>query len=270
MLGVEGMINAASLFSSVGIGEYYLSDIGINVVVANELIKNRAEAHRILYPSCQMINDDITKKDIQNKIIKKCLDDDVKLIIATPPCQGVSSVGKNRKEESIFDDPRNFLVLSALTLVDSVKPDYFIIENVPRFKNMIFPFENKLVSLYELMKMKYENEYEISCEIFNAAEYGIAQTRLRIVYRMWKKGLQWLSPEKEKMITLREAIGDLPSIEAGESTSLKNHIARCHPLNQIESMRHTPTGQSALKNDNYYPKKRMEQELMDMEIHIRE
>ena len=54
---------------------------------------------------------------------------------------------------------------------------------------------------------------------------------------------------------LQEAIGDLPSLEAGESSNIKNHYARKHPLNHVVCMRYTPTGKSAYDNDEYFPKK---------------
>ena len=72
---------------------------------------------------------------------------------------------------------------------------------------------------------------------------------------MWKKDLFWKNPIKVPQITLKEAIGDLPSLEAGESSTLKNHYARKHPANQILCMKYTPTGKSAFKNEYYYPKK---------------
>lgn len=249
------MIKAASLFSGIGVGEFYLQDIGIDIVVANEIIKSRAIAHNILYPYCKVINGDITQNNIQKIIIKECKANNVKLIIATPPCQGLSSAGSNKTKESLYDDPRNFLVLSALNIFDEIQPDYFIIENVPRFQEMLFPYEEKSVKLLDLLTQKYSQNYKIDCSIFNAADYGVPQTRLRVVYRMWKKDLFWKNPIKVPQITLKEAIGDLPSLEAGESSTLKNHYARKHPANQILCMKYTPTGKSAFKNEYYYPKK---------------
>lgn len=249
------MIRAASLFSGAGIGEYYLRDIGIDVVIADEIVKARAETHAILYPNCHMVNADITEENTQHLIIEECKNKKINMIIATPPCQGLSSAGSNRTEESLYGDPRNFLILSALKIVDEIRPDYFIVENVPRFQQMLFPYEHDLIGLLELLRNKYSEEYEITCDVLNAADYGVAQTRYRVVYRMWKKGLHWKLPDKQKQMTLREAIGDLPSLEAGQTSTLKNHFARKHPDNHIECMKHTPSGQSAFRNEVHYPKK---------------
>ena len=132
------MINALSLFAGIGVGEFYLDQCGINVVLANEIVRSRAEAHSILHPKCEVLTADITKEETQNEIIKKSVAKNVEMVIATPPCQGLSTAGSNKTEESLLDDPRNFLILSALKIVDALAPKYFVIENVPRFQQMLF------------------------------------------------------------------------------------------------------------------------------------
>ena len=249
-------MKAAVLFSGAGICEHYLKDIGINVVVANELVKSRAVAHTQMYPDCKMINADITLPQTQREIISQCKENRVDLIIATPPCQGVSSAGSNKTEDSILDDPRNYLVMSALNIIDEVLPMYFLIENVPRFQQMLFPFQNEQVTLEQLLIKKYSCEYEIKCDVFDAANYGVPQTRYRVVYRAWKKDKKWEEPQQKPIITVREAIGDLPSLEPGEDSLIKNHHAKSSPINHIECMRYTPTGKSAFANEEHYPKKK--------------
>lgn len=248
-------MNAISLFSGAGIGEYYLKRQGIDVVAANEIIQKRAKVHALFYPSCEMINADIKETETQQKIISLGKQKDVQLIIATPPCQGFSLAGKNKTEASLCGDPRNFLIISALNIVDGLLPDYVLIENVPRFSKMQFFFQNNVMSLQEFLKRKYQDVYEVDESILNAADYGVPQTRFRVVYRMWKKGLSWDMPDIEPQITLADAIGKLPSLEAGEASTIKNHTARAHTHNNIECMRHTPTGKSAFENAEYYPKK---------------
>lgn len=249
------VLKAISLFSGAGIDEFYLSNVGVDVVLANEIIESRATAYKILHTNHNVINDDICKHEVKNKIINFANDNEIKLIIATPPCQGVSWAGANKTGDSLIKDKRNFLILNAIEIFDAVRPDYFIIENVPRFKEMLFPVKGEWFTLEELLRKKYSEEYEISVLILDAANYGVPQTRLRIVYRMWKKGLKWSEPRKENQINLRQAIGFLPSLEAGERSDIKNHYARKHPDNHVECMRHTPTGKSAYDNTIFYPRK---------------
>ena len=44
------MIKGLSLFSNAGIGELYLKEAGVDIVVANELLEKRAEVYKTLHP----------------------------------------------------------------------------------------------------------------------------------------------------------------------------------------------------------------------------
>lgn len=52
------------------LGETYLSDCGVQICTANELIARRANLYRSLYPECNMICGDITNPDIFDSVIK--------------------------------------------------------------------------------------------------------------------------------------------------------------------------------------------------------
>lgn len=253
---MKSKMNAVTVFSGIGIDEYYLKEIGINVVVANELVKSRATAYEEIYPDVTMVNGDITLDSVKNEFLTECEGKHIGLIIATPPCQGLSMAGLNKTDQLLLNDDRNYLVLSALNLFDKLKSEYLIIENVPRFERMIYPYDKEYISLEELLVKKYGDEYNVDKHVMNAADYGVPQVRQRIVYRVWKKDKMWPLPEKSnEIVTLKSAIGDLPSLESGQDSGLKNHFARKHPQNHIDCMKHTPEGKSAFINDIYYPKK---------------
>lgn len=244
-----------TLFSSIGIAEYYLKDAGLDIVLACELEDKRSKAHKNIYPETNIVIGDLTKDTTKNKIYKSISEEEIDLIIATPPCQGVSLAGINKTEEEYLNDPRNYLVLEALEIFDNLKNNYLLIENVPRFKKMVFPHNGKFLSLEDLLRVKYSKDYNVQVGEYNSSDFGVPQTRIRIVYRVWKKGLKWTITPSHNKVTLKEAIGDLPILESGESSGIKNHFSRKHPQNQILCMKHTPTGKSAFENDFYYPKK---------------
>jgi len=243
-------IRAMSLFAGGGIGETYLEDIGVKTLIANELLEKRAEIHRFRFPNCEVITGDI--KENKETLINKAKELDINLLIATPPCQGMSSVGKRDYE----NDVRNYLIFDVLDIIDRCNFDYVLIENVPKFLGMKYMNkDNKLTLIADLFKERYADRYEIAADVYNAADYGVPQTRKRTIIRLWKKGLTWDEPEKvEHQVTLREAIGDLPSLESGESSNIKWHTAPKHPSHHVLCMKHTPTGMSAHKNPVYYPK----------------
>lgn len=127
---IESGMNVLSLFANIGVAEAYLKEIGVNVVIANELIERRAILYSKIYPETHMICGDITNKEIFEKIVNESLDKGVNVIMATPPCQGMSTVG-----QKLVDDERNRLVCQVIDAIKAIEPKYALIENVPMFFN---------------------------------------------------------------------------------------------------------------------------------------
>ena len=88
-----------SLFASIGIAETYLEECGITIKVASELLPKRAEFHNHLYPQCEMIQGDINDDEVYNAIIASAKKHNCNFVIATPPCQGMSSAGMQKKDD---------------------------------------------------------------------------------------------------------------------------------------------------------------------------
>jgi len=247
-------LKGISLFSSAGIAEIYYKDIGIDIVLANELVEKRVKLYKHLYPNTNVICGDIQDNKIKSEIISNATND-IKLLIATPPCQGLSSIGKNKTQKAFEQDKRNFLIFDVFDIIDNANFDYILIENVPRFLKMYFPYKDEILLLEKIIELKYKNIYNIEIDILNACYYGVPQTRPRAIIRLFKKNLEWTLPKKEPIITLEDSIGHLPSLESGQSSNIPWHYAKKHNDRDILAMKHTPTGQSAFKNSFYYPKK---------------
>ena len=248
-------MKAISLFSSAGIGELKLPKDTIEFVLANELVERRANCYKFFYPQTTMLRGDITSPNIKNKIINTANRENVNLLIATPPCQGLSTLGKNKVQDDYINDRRNFLILEVLDIIDACHFDYVLIENVPKFIEMYFPFNGGYYQLEQMLVHKYSNDYEIEIKILNAKDYGIAQSRPRAIAKIYRKGLRWGWPNIQSEITLEEAIGHLPSLEAGEDSGIKWHYAKPEIDRLVLAMKHTPQGKSAITNPVYYPKK---------------
>lgn len=248
-------IKAMSLFSSAGIGELRLPRDEINVVVANELLKPRADCYQFFYPKTQMLCGDITNQAIKDQLISTAAKENIKLLIATPPCQGLSTLGKNKVQIQYEKDRRNFLILEVLDIIDECDFDYILIENVPKFIEMYFPYNDDYHLLSKILEDRYSSKYNIDIRILNAKDYGIPQSRPRAIIKLWKKGNHWSWPIPEKEITLREAIGHLPSLEPGEDSGIPWHYAKPQNDRAVLAMRHTAPGKSAIANEVYYPKK---------------
>ena len=248
-------IKAISVFSSAGIGELLLKNTNVEVVAANELLPKRAECYSHFYPNTDMYCGDITLEETQDYMVSAAQKSGAKMLIATPPCQGLSTLGKNKKQIHYEKDRRNYLILSALNIIDRCDFDYVLIENVPPFLEMYFPYENDYFKLEEILNKKYSSKYKIEARVLNAKDYGICQSRPRAIIKMYKPDKKWSWPSEENEITLREAIGYLPSLESGESSDIPWHFAKKHNERAVLALKHTPTGKSAIANEVYYPKK---------------
>lgn len=248
-------IKGISLFASAGIGELLLDKSNVDIVCANELLEKRAQCYRYLHKSTKMLSGSIQDIEIKKQIIETAKNNNVEFLLATPPCQGVSTLGKNKKQQHFEKDKRNFLIFDIIEIIDSIKFNYILIENVPRFLEMKFPYNNQLLTLNDILLDMYGKDYVIESQVLNAKDYGIPQSRPRAIIKMYKKGLKWENPIKQKEISLKDAIGYLPSLESGETSNIKWHSAKTHNERAIEALKHTPTGKSALVNDVYYPKK---------------
>lgn len=271
-------IKAMSLFANVGIAETYLKEIGIDVVVANEIDKQRVKFYNYLYPETNMIEGDITSDVIKDELISIAKKEQIDLIMATPPCQGMSTAGKKDK-----NDVRNSLIKHAIDIIKQVKPKFIFLENVPEQLNTYITYNNKKILIPEYIKNELNKEYNFNEEfVINAADYGVPQTRERAIILMVKKelGKKWGFPTKDKeIITLKKAIGKLPSLdpelydlsyeeqikvfpqfeekkERGLQVS-KWHYPPKHIYRQVYSLMHTPTGETAFNNiDEFKPKKK--------------
>ncbi|MDE5557306.1 MAG: DNA cytosine methyltransferase [Ruminococcus sp.] len=249
-------MNGLSLFASAGIGETYFDEVGINIVVANELIDKRANLYKSISPHVNVICGDITNKDIYEKVISSSKEQNIKFILASPPCQGMSIAGKNRHPDTMITDERNYLITYVVKAIKAINPRYVLIENVPALFKLVLNYKGEMRTVLDILNYEFENKYIIESDVIDSSDYGVPQTRLRAIIKMNLKGYTWNWPKKVgKKVTVRDAIEYLPSLEAGESSNIKWHFARNHSSNNILWMKNTPTGHSAFENEVYYPQK---------------
>ena len=167
-----------SLFSSAGIAELLFNELDIEIVLANELLEKRAKFYKDYHENKNIIVGDIKDKKVKDEIYKY-LDQDIEFLMATPPCQGVSNLGKNKSQEAMIGDDRNFLIFDVMEIIDKFDFKYILIENVPRYLKMYFPYKKKYLLLEDILKKKYGRKYEIDIKVLNSKDYGVPQNRER-------------------------------------------------------------------------------------------
>ena len=242
-------MKALSLFANVGIGEYYLHELGVNVVVANELEEDRADFYRKLYPESNMICGDITSPEVYDKILQAS--QGVDLIIATPPCQGMSVANARRADK---DDPRNSLIKRVVDFINDLNPKYVLVENVRGMAKTFINHNGSPVNIMDYIKSNISDEYSLDHKVLDSADFNTPQHRKRLITLISRAG-EWKHPEPLKnKITVREAIGHLPSIESGEKSGLLWHEGKNHNADHIQWMKHTPTNKTAFDNPVHFPK----------------
>jgi DNA (cytosine-5)-methyltransferase 1 len=152
-----------SLFSgSGGLDLGFLKTKRFDIVLANDIEKAACDSYR------HNIGDHILNDDIRN--LKNLPKSDV--IIGGPPCQGFSTANPNRA----FDDPRNWLFKEYSRIINEVQPKVFLMENV----SGMLTLENGKV--FKIIKDELrKNGYTLNERLLNAKDYGVPQSRNRII-----------------------------------------------------------------------------------------
>lgn len=269
--------NVLSLFSSAGIGELGIKACGLKILLSNELLKNRCSLYSENYPETISLCGDIW--ELQNVISQKWQDFGVGspfLIYATPPCQGMSfnSVGKRLQEiragRKPKDDPRNQLIIPTIELVKKLRPEWLLLENVQEMQNTIIPVGTNYKNIIDYIKEELSPDYIGVPEVVNCADYGIPQTRVRLItiFTRTEKGKNYykthgtfLPPrthaeqetlDRKKWVTLREAIGTLPQLSAEENKNQDSsnpwHIVPIMKKEKFWWISNTPENETAYNN----------------------
>ena len=268
-------LKGISLFANIGVAEAYFKGIGINVCIANEIIKSRANLYSEIYPETEVIEGDFTDVDVFNKIKSKSLKEKIDFIMATPPCQGMSTAGRQEK-----NDKRNDLIIPTIKFIKELNTKYVLIENVPQFLKTTVIYKNDEINILELINKELGSSYTINSSIIDTKDYKVPQSRKRAIITMTRNNIKkkWKLPKKHNsLITLENAIGYIPTIDpfisditekellqifpdfyARKEKALKIskwNIPPIHVKRQVLAMMHTPTGKSAFENELHKPKK---------------
>ena len=141
----------------------------------------------------------------------------VDIIIGGPPCQAYSVVGRAVKVDKMVDDPRNFLYQLYCRFLRKYNPRMFVFENVPGLLTA-----NKGQHFKNIKKYMRRVGYEIEARELNACDFGVLQSRKRIIIVGWRKDTQYHFPDISKVhhnYTVSELFLDLPKLQAGETNN---------------------------------------------------
>lgn len=255
-----------SLFSSAGIGCYGFKLENFNCVATNELLEKRLNVQR--YNQKCKYESGYIYGDISLESTKKALYSQVDLwnqyeninridvIIATPPCQGMSVANHKKSKTEII---RNSLVIESIKIINKINPRFFIFENVPSFMKTIctdIDGTNKTIS--EAIEKNLGKKYSYTSRIINFKNYGACSSRQRtLVIGVSKDYADEISPfelypEITEEKTLYEAIGKLKPLKVfGEIDNTDiYHSFRRYPEHMRSWIADLKEGQSAFENED--------------------
>ena len=276
--------NVISLFSSAGIGELGVDAAGLNILLSNELLPDRCSIYQENHPGVTNICGDIWEKEAE--IIhtwNEKTSSSPFLMYATPPCQGMSSNGAGkllseiRKGNRKPEDPRNRLIIPTMHIAKLLRPEWILLENVPTMHYTIIMDENdEPVNIIDYVRRELGEEYIGQATVVNCADYGIPQMRKRLItiFTRTEKGKQYFQhngsflPDPthsaeptlftDKWMTLRDAIGTLPPLDASPGKNERKDFHPWHfvPIMNPEKhwwMENTPEGCTAYNNQCVNP-----------------
>ena len=132
-----------SLFSCAGVGCYGFKQEGYHCIATNELVQRRLNVQKF-NSKCDYdsgyISGDITSIETKEKIYaeidkwSELGNDRVDVVVATPPCQGISVINHKKNEHDL---KRNSLVVESIEIIQTIRPRIFIFENVQAFQKTV-------------------------------------------------------------------------------------------------------------------------------------
>ena len=229
-------IEVVDLFCGIGGLSYGMKSEGFKILAGFDLDWTCQYAYetnngaKFIYKDIRQVK----KEDIIPFYSKKS----IKVLAGCAPCQPFSSYAFKNKNK---DASKYNLLYEFGRLVKEIHPDVVTMENVPA----IASFKLKSV-LADFVKLLQDEGYQVNYQVVFCPNYGIPQTRKRLVLLASRLGKINLIPPthtKENYVTVRDTIGNLPPLEAGESCKT-DALHRCRALSPLNMQRimSTPYG----------------------------
>lgn len=255
-----------SLFSSAGVGCFGFKIEGFDCIATNELIERRLAVQKA-NGKCKYesgyVQGDVSTEDVKQKLF-----DQIKLwesseglrevdvVIATPPCQGMSVANHKRSSNEIV---RNSLIVESIKIVSEIQPRVFVFENVPRFLSTVCTDVDGVERpISEAVERNLGPDYSIYSRVVNFKEFGASSSRSRTLVIGVRNDLAnfvspiELFPDHKKEVLLRDAIGNLPRLKVmGEICPTDiYHSFRSYPSHMERWISELAPGQTAFENSD--------------------
>ena len=197
----------------------------------------------------EVIEHDITADDIIDRLDNAIKGRSVDIIIGGPPCQAYSTAGRVRDGKRMATDSRNYLFESYVRILEYYSPKFFVFENVTGLLNAKVEGAPIFPKVIDALGNKYKVISNPDILVHNTADYGVPQLRKRVIIMGVRNDIKmdvvqlyndvikthWNpdAPENERkgrkrFVDVRQALGDLPSVEPGHDASTDSFNYSCN------------------------------------------
>lgn len=216
-----GQLTAFDVFAGAGGLTAGLRQAGFKVIGAVEIDPTAADTYEQNHPEVVLWKQDIQTLEVTEVLHKlRLTPGELDLLAGCPPCQGFSSM-RTRNGSIKVEDPRNDLVRDFLRLVEGLRPKAVMMENVPDLAKDV----RMMWIMDKLSELGYYAGSD-SVEIRNVKDFEVPQSRRRLILMTSLQGKVIFPEQSKKKLTVRGAIGHLPSPQASEDpmhrTVMKN------------------------------------------------
>ena len=209
---------AIDLFGGAGGLSLGLQQAGFKVILGADHNAYSAATHEAWFPGTSLCAD-LSQPEVLERIEDTLEGLDIALVAGGPPCQPFSSAGRS-KIRSLVDqgvrpehDGRRELSWAFLDVVARVQPRAVLFENVPDLAS-----GESSVIFSRVVEDLEQLDYQVHARILASSAYGVPQHRRRLIIIGVRAGSSFRWPmHSDAVTTVRDAIDDLPVIEAGSS-----------------------------------------------------
>lgn len=236
-------VGVVDFFSGCGGTSLGLEAAGMQVLLGLDSDDDASRSFAANFPAAEVIRDDIRNVSLSRvrRLVNGAAVDHL-LFAACAPCQPFSK----QRREKIRNDDRTDLLREFIRFVKQLKPSFVFVENVPGLQE----FDPSTGPFRLFLNMLDATGYHCTAEIVDSRSYGVPQKRQRLVVLASRLGPIMLPrpthgpwTANPEYATVREWIGDLPPLQAGEKhRRIRHHeAANLSPLN-LRRIAATPEG----------------------------
>jgi DNA (cytosine-5)-methyltransferase 1 len=190
-----GTMTAISLFSGAGLSDLGYERAGFHFLIHVEINPRRAKVGKVNFSDSNWIVEDVrTDHDAIIKAYWERTSRPLDLMVATPPCQGMSSSNPGRGKGSVDGSTladKNQLLLEIVPLVHQLSPRVVVAENVRPILNLYTTYKGRKLKLMSLLR-EMVPDYEVFTGIVNVADYGVPQNRRRALIVAIRRDQPWV------------------------------------------------------------------------------